>query len=113
MAEKISVKANIRKILLQRLAQRRIHINKIIIFGSYAKRRQREESDIDLIIVSRDFRDKDIFERASLTTGIGRELVRRTGKPFDIMFYSDREWEEGNSIIITAARQEGEVVYSG
>jgi predicted nucleotidyltransferase len=113
MAEKISVKANIRKILLQRLAQRQIHINKIIIFGSYAKRRQREDSDIDVIIVSRDFRDKDIFERTFLTTGIGRELVRRTGKPFDIMFYSDREWEEGNSIIISAARQEGEVVYSG
>jgi predicted nucleotidyltransferase len=113
MAEKISIKAKIRRILLQRLSQRSIHINKIIIFGSYAKRRQRESSDIDVIIVSRDFRDKDIFERVSLTTGIGRELVRKTGKPFDIMFYSDREWKEGNSIIISAARQQGELLYSG
>jgi len=50
------------------------------MFGSYARDTQREDSDIDIIIVSRDFRDKSIFERAELTTGIGRELVRKVKK---------------------------------
>lgn len=112
MAEKGSVKAAIRTILLEKLARGQIHVDKIVIFGSYAKGGEKEESDIDIIIVSRDFRGKDIFERVELTTGIGRELVHRTRKPFDIMYYSDEEWEKGRSIIINAAREEGEIIYA-
>jgi predicted nucleotidyltransferase len=112
MAEKASVKATIRRILLERLDQRHIYAEKIVVFGSYAKGGEKEESDIDIIIVSRDFRGKDIFERVELTTGIGRELVHRIRKPFDIMYYSDEEWKEGRSIIINAARREGEIIYA-
>ena len=31
--------------------------------------------------------------------------------PFDMMYYSPSEWEEGNSLIINAAKEEGEVVF--
>ncbi|KXB07674.1 hypothetical protein AKJ51_00580 [candidate division MSBL1 archaeon SCGC-AAA382A20] len=38
---------------------------KMILFGSRAGERPHEYSDVDLIIVSKNFRGKDHFERAS------------------------------------------------
>jgi len=105
------VKKEIGHILKELLEQRGIVIDKIVIFGSYAKGKEKEDSDIDIIIVSKDFRDKSIFERVELTTGVGLELVRRTKKLFDIMYYSDKEWEKGSSLTINAAKDEGVVIY--
>ena len=42
-----------------------INLNEIILFGSYAKNSQHENSDIDLIIVSDDFKGKKSFKRAN------------------------------------------------
>lgn len=102
----------VREILKELLQQKGISIYKIIIFGSFVKGPQKEDSDIDLIVVSKDFRNKSIFEKVELTTGIGRELVKRTEKPFDILYYSDEEWESGHSLIINTAKEEGEVIYA-
>jgi len=99
------------KIIIDLFEKRGINIYKIVIFGSYAKGIQGKESDIDLIIVSKDFINRDIFKRVELTGGIHRELVRMLKKPFDIMYYSDEEWNEGNSLIINSAKQEGEVIF--
>lgn len=99
------------KFLLGLLEKKGIRVNKIIVFGSHAKGKVKEESDIDIIIVSKDFRDKDIFERVKLTRGVNRGLVKKFMKPFDLIYYSDEEWENGNSLIINAAKEEGEVVY--
>jgi len=43
-----------------------INTQKIILYGSYAFGRAREGSDIDLIVVSSDFEDKNIRERLEL-----------------------------------------------
>ncbi len=109
MAKKEIMK--IRDILRELLQQRGISINKIVIFGSYAKGIEKEDSDIDIIVVSKIFRGKSIFERVELTAGIGRELVKKIMKPFDIIYYSDEEWKKGNSLIINSAKKEGEVIY--
>jgi len=110
MAKKETIE--IEKFLRESFQQRRITINKIVIFGSYARREERQDSDIDIIIVSKDFRDKDIFERVKLTNGIHRELVKKIMKPLDIMYYSDIEWNKSYSLIINTAKQEGEIIYS-
>ncbi len=104
-------KIKITDLLLKLLKDRSIRVSKIIVFGSYAKGNHNKNSDIDIIIVSKDFRNKDIFERVDMTTGVNRELVKKTEKPFDIMYYSDTEWEQGDSIIINAAKDEGNVIY--
>ncbi|MEW6202421.1 MAG: nucleotidyltransferase domain-containing protein [bacterium] len=106
-----NLKLKIRKILSKLFKQRGLSIYKIVVFGSVAKGKSGKDSDIDLIIVSKDFRGKDIFKKVELTTGIGRELVKKTNKPFDIMYYSDIEWDNGHSLIINAAKREGEVIY--
>jgi hypothetical protein len=46
-----------------------------------------------------------------LTSGIGRKLVKTFKKPFDLMLYSDLEWEDGHSIVIHEAKKEGIVLH--
>lgn len=98
--------------LIELLKGRGISLNKIVIFGSYAKGTAEKESDIDIIVVSEDFRGKDVFEKVELTSGVHRELVKRIKKPFDIMYYSDTEWNKGYSLIINAAKREGQIIYA-
>jgi predicted nucleotidyltransferase len=102
---------HIRDLLERLLKERGITINKIILFGSFIKGGFDKESDIDIIIVSKDFRDKGIFERIEKTTGIGRELVKRFKVPFDLIYYSDEEWEKRNLLLINEAREYGKVIY--
>ncbi|MCX5867013.1 MAG: nucleotidyltransferase domain-containing protein [Proteobacteria bacterium] len=111
MVKKTPLKREITNILVNLFQERGIDLNKIVIFGSWAKNTQKKDSDIDLIIVSKNFRNKGLFERVKLVRGVGRELVKKTGKPFDIMYYSDKEWENGNSLIINAAKEEGKVIF--
>ncbi|MFW6138679.1 MAG: nucleotidyltransferase domain-containing protein [Spirochaetota bacterium] len=112
MAEtKDTLKSDISKFIKKMLEQRGISVYKIVFFGSFAKGQEKEESDIDIIIVSKDFRSKSIFEIVEETAGINRELVKKTGKPFDIMYYSDLEWKKSSSPIINAAKKEGEAAY--
>jgi len=109
MAKKEIIK--IRNILSALLEEKGIHVDKIVIFGSYAKGKKRKDSDIDIIVVSRNFRNRGIFERVNLTKDIHWELVERILKPFDLMYYSDEDWKKGNSLIINAAKREGTVIY--
>ena len=111
MAERKIVKAV--KILEKLFQKRGIEIYKIVVFGSYAKGKEKKESDLDIIVVSENFEGKDIFEKVKLVSGIHRELVEKIIMPVDIMYYSPTEWEKGSSLIINAAREEGEVVYGG
>lgn len=98
-------------ILKELVKQRGMDVDRIVIFGSYARGEEKKGSDIDIIIVSRDFEGKDIFERVEITSGIHRELVERIMKPVDIMYYSPTEWEKSNSLIMNQAKEEG-VVYT-
>ncbi|HLP44737.1 MAG TPA: nucleotidyltransferase domain-containing protein [Candidatus Kapabacteria bacterium] len=102
---RINIRLN--KELRHLLKEKGINTDKIVVFGSTARGTQNKDSDIDLIIVSKTFREKSVFERIELTTGIGRKLVKTFKKPFDLMFYSDLEWEDGGSVVIHAAKQEG------
>lgn len=112
MAKKSDVKIeNIKKLLEKLLREKGISINKIVIFGSFVKGGFGKESDIDIVIVSKDFRNKGIFERVKLTTGIGRELVKRFKTPFDLIYYSDDEWERKDFLLINEAKEYGEVIY--
>jgi hypothetical protein len=39
------------------------------------------------------------------------ELISKTKKPFDILYYADEEWENDQSLIIREAKQHGKVIY--
>ena len=99
------------RILKDLTRQKGIDVDRIVVFGSYARGEEKKGSDIDIIIVSRDFEGKDIFDRVEIASGLHRELVEKTMMPADIMYYSPTEWEQGNSLIINQAKEEG-IIYT-
>lgn len=101
----------IKKVLIESLKEKGLSVEKIIVFGSYVRGEEKEDGDIDIIVVSKNFRNKDIFEIVDLTKDLHWKLVKKIMKPFDIMYYSDAEWERGHSLIINTAKKEGAVIY--
>jgi predicted nucleotidyltransferase len=99
------------ELIQQVFEQRSLKLNKIVLFGSSARGNETAESDVDFIIVSESFRNRALMERADMMSGLNRMLVKTLDRPVDTLYYSDEEWEEGYSLTINAAKEEGEVVY--
>jgi len=79
---------------------------KMILFGSYNTGTQHEGSDIDLVVISEDFADRDYWERIDV---LAAALVR-VFEPIEAIAMTPQEWESGESRIVDYARN-GEVVY--
>jgi predicted nucleotidyltransferase len=88
-----------------------LNISKIIIFGSYAYGKPTEESDIDIVIVSKDFEEKDIFERAELTKEAEIKTIKKFVIPLDIITMTPEEFKNGRSLISGYAKN-GKVLYA-
>lgn len=84
-----------------------IKIKKIVLYGSYASGKYREGSDIDLVVISDDFRDKGYWERIDLLSGAIYEVF----KPIEAVAMTSEEWEQKDSMIADFA-QDGEVVFA-
>lgn len=93
------------------LKEEGLNVSKVITFGSYAKRKVTEESDIDVVIVSPDFKGKDIFERAKLTKEAEIKTIRKFLIPLDIITMTPDELETGTSLISDYAKN-GKVLYA-
>lgn len=62
---------------------------KILLYGSYAKGTPREDSDIDVIVISEDFKDMNLRERLELL-GIA---AGRVFEPIEALGYTEKEIE--------------------
>jgi predicted nucleotidyltransferase len=93
------------------LKEKGVEVSKIILFGSQNKGKPKEGSDIDLLIISKDFHNKDIFERAQLTKDAEIMTIRKFLIPFDIITLTPQEFENETSLISGYARK-GEVLYT-
>lgn len=93
---------------------KKITIDKVIFFGSGVKNKLTENSDLDYIIISKDFRKMKYMQRlqmlSHLRTGISRKV------PMDILAYTpeefDRMTQPDQSVVLTEAKHEGKIVYS-
>lgn len=72
----------------KRLEVMGIKVKKIVLYGSFATRNITENSDIDLVVISDDFKNLDIWERLCL---LGRARIG-IGKPMEILGYTDKEF---------------------
>ncbi|MBI5198174.1 MAG: nucleotidyltransferase domain-containing protein [Nitrospirae bacterium] len=81
-------------------------IDKLILYGSYAKGEYREVSDIDLVVISEDFAGKDYWERIDLLS----DAIYDVFQPIEAVAMTPEEWEAGTSSIVDYAK-DGEVVY--
>lgn len=90
----------------QALESKGIKINKLILFGSYAMGTNREESDIDVIVISDDFADKNYWERIDALS----DAIYEVFEPIEAIAMTPEEWKNGESPIIDYA-EKGEVVH--
>ena len=87
-------------------------ISKIVLFGSEALDKANEESDIDLMLISKNFNKKSYSERLRTLLGLNRSLIKQTNRPFDLLYYSNEEWENTASPLIAEAKANGKIIYS-
>ena len=87
-----------------------IKVKKVILFGSYACGRQHRDSDIDLIILSPDFKKMDFMERLIWLSKMRRK--RFTTRPMDIFGYTSEEFKKlsKESIVLREAKKEGVII---
>ena len=81
--------------------------SRIILFGSQAKGKATKESDIDVVIISEDFRNKDILQRAAMTKDAEVRTLKKFMIPLDIVTLTP---EENNTSLITAYAKDADVV---
>lgn len=99
------------KFLGESMKEYGLNISKIILFGSQIEDKATEESDIDLVIISDDFKDKDIFERAKLTRDAEIMTIKKFLVPFDIISMTPAEYEHETSIVAQFAKK-GMIMYA-
>lgn len=83
----------------QSLEKLGVKAKKIIIFGSYAKGKAKRHSDIDVVVISDDFKDMDLFKRLET---IGIALARaKIMEPVEAVGYTEEEYNsEGEGTFI-------------
>jgi len=65
-----------------------------------------QDSDIDIVVISRDFDDKDYWERIDILSS----AIYQVFEPIEAVAMSLEEWESGQSLIVDYAKN-GRVLY--
>jgi len=82
-----------------------IHINNLILFGSSSTDTTTPGSDIDIAIISDDFTNRDIFDRALLTKDAEMHTVKKFKVPLDIITLTPEEFQDKTSLIAGTLRK--------
>lgn len=85
-----------------------LNISNIILFGSHAQGTATKDSDVDIIILSNDFRGQNIFDRVKILAAPRWENVRKHPMPMDIILKTPEEIESG---MLAPYAKRGVVVY--
>jgi len=73
------------------LEQLGIRVKRVVIFGSHATGKAEEHSDIDLAVISDDFKGTNIFGRLEI---IGLALARaKIMEPIEALAYTEEEYD--------------------
>ena len=87
-----------------------VSVSEIILFGSRAQGNATGESDIDLAVVSGDFKGKGIFERSDMIGDATYKTIMKFIAPIDLVTISPDDLESETSIVAGYIKQ-GQVVY--
>ena len=68
-------------------------ISGIALFGSQLNNNAGKDSDLDLIIISEEFKNKNIFKRGDLTMKAERKTLRKFMVPMDILNLTPAEFD--------------------
>ena len=96
---------NILKHLRELFEANNIHVEQLILFGSWAKGTQQEGSDIDVVVISNDFKGKDYWMRIDILS----DAIYKVFAPIQAVAMTPQEWDSKESPICDFA-QKGEVI---
>ncbi len=77
-----------------------IHVERLILFGSHAVGTAREDSDIDVVVISPSFADKSYWERIDILT----EAIYNVLAPIDAVAFTPEEWKTEKSLMVDYAK---------
>jgi len=77
-----------------------IQVEQLILFGSHAVGAAREDSDIDVVVISPSFSNKSYWERIDILT----EAIYKVVAPIEASAFTREEWESEQSLIVDYAR---------
>ena len=89
----------------QRIEEKKIHVDRMILFGSWVKGNPCEGSDIDVVVISEDFGNKDYWARIDILA----QAVYKVLAPIEAVAMTPQEWNSKESIIYEFAK-DGEVI---
>jgi uncharacterized protein len=77
-----------------------IHVEQLILFGSHAVGMAREDSDIDVVVISSSFSDKSYWERIDILT----EAIYQVFAPIEASAFTPEEWKSEKSLLVDYAK---------
>ena len=99
------------KFLTKELLENGFNVNKVVLFGSYNNGGAHNDSDIDIAIVSDDFKGKKIWDRGIMIMDVERAVIRKFDIPVDLIKLTVAEYEHETRMIASYVK-EGKVLYS-
>ena len=77
-----------------------IRVEQLILFGSQAEGTAREDSDIDLVVISSSFANKSYWERINILSDAIYEVLA----PIEASAFTPDEWKSKKSLITDYAK---------
>ncbi|MFZ5516486.1 MAG: nucleotidyltransferase domain-containing protein [Candidatus Zhuqueibacterota bacterium] len=77
-----------------------IRVEQLILFGSHAGGTAREDSDIDLVVISPSFSGKTYWERIDILS----EAIYKVFAPIEASAFTPDEWKSGKSLLSDYAK---------
>jgi len=87
------------------LREKGLNISRLIIFGSSSTGSATTGSDIDLAVISDDFKDKDLITRVLLTKDAELNTIRKFRVPLDIITLTPEEFDAVDSVLLKNIRK--------
>jgi predicted nucleotidyltransferase len=87
------------------LREKGLNISHLIIFGSSSTGSATTGSDIDLAVISDDFKGKDLITRVLLTKDAELNTIRKFKVPLDIITLTPEEFDAVDSVLLKNIRK--------
>ena len=77
-----------------------IQVEQLILYGSHAAGTAREDSDVDVVVISPSFSNKSYWQRIDILT----EAIYKVFAPIEASAFTPEEWKADKSLIVDYAR---------
>jgi uncharacterized protein len=91
------------RFFIERLQEDGIKVSRIVVFGSQVGGATHKYSDIELIVVSENFRRKNLFKRVDMIYSAYSATIDKFVVPMDIVLETPEEFNPDFGVVVYAA----------